>query len=128
MTRRVYTLLLGLALPLVLARLWWRGRREPGYRRRIAERFGYYDADGRPGHPVIWVHAVSVGEVRAAAPLVRAIQEGWPGHEVLLTCMTAAGRDAVKQVYGESVIAAYLPYDFPAAMRRRVEQIVRAHV
>ena len=121
MARRVYTLLLALALPLVLARLWWRGRREPGYRRWIAERFGYYDADGRPGHPVIWVHAVSVGEVRAAAPLVRAIQEGWPDHEVLLSCMTAAGRDTVKQVYGESVIAAYLPYDLPAAMRRVVE-------
>jgi len=121
MARRLYTLLLALALPLILARLWWRGRREPGYRRWIAERFGYYDADGRPEHPVIWVHAVSVGEVRAAAPLVRAILDGWPGHEVLLTCMTAAGRDTVKQVYGESVIAAYLPYDFPAPMRRLLQ-------
>lgn len=120
MTRGLYTLLLALALPLILGRLWWRGRREPGYRRWIGERFGSYEI--RPEKPVIWVHAVSVGEVRAAEPLVRAVLDAWPDHELLLTCMTAAGRDTVKQVYGEAVVAAYLPYDFPGAMRRLLER------
>lgn len=119
MPRRLYTGLLSCALPLALARLWWRGRREPGYRRHLAERFGRFAE--RPAKPVIWVHAVSVGEVRAAAPLVRAIAARWPDCALLVTCMTAAGRDAVKQVYGESVLAAFLPYDLPAAMRRLIE-------
>ena len=119
MARHIYTLLLALAMPLVLARLWWRGRREPGYRRHVAERFGRYRE--RPSRPVIWVHAVSVGEVRAAAPLVRAIAARWPDHAVLVTCMTAAGRETVKQVYGETVLAAFLPYDLPGAMRRLLE-------
>ncbi|MSQ54672.1 MAG: 3-deoxy-D-manno-octulosonic acid transferase [Betaproteobacteria bacterium] len=120
MTRPLYTFLLALALPLILARLWWRGRREPGYRRLIGERFGYYDFG--PDRPVVWVHAVSVGEVRAAAPLVRALVEEYPDHQMLVTCMTAAGRDTVKQVYGESVLAAFLPYDFPGAMQRLIER------
>ena len=119
MGRGLYTLLLACAMPLVLARLWWRGRREPGYRRHLAERFGRYREP--PSRPVIWVHAVSVGEVRAAAPLVRAIAARWPECQVLVTCMTAAGRDTVKQVYGESVLAAFLPYDLPSSMRRLLE-------
>jgi len=119
MGRGLYTLLLACAMPLVLARLWWRGRREPGYRRHLAERFGRYRE--RATKPVIWVHAVSVGEVRAAAPLVRAIAARWPECEVLVTCMTAAGRDTVKQVYGESVRAAFLPYDLPSSTRRFLE-------
>jgi 3-deoxy-D-manno-octulosonic-acid transferase len=64
-----YTLVLWAALPFIVARLLWRGRREPGYRRHVAERFGKYRA--RPQKPVIWVHAVSMGETRAAEPLVR---------------------------------------------------------
>src|SRR5881296_2447459 len=64
MWRAGYRLLLWLAFPFVLARLWWRGRHEPGYRQNIAERFGFYPT--RPARPVIWLHAVSVGETRAA--------------------------------------------------------------
>jgi len=120
MARRLYTLLLALAMPLVLARLWWRGRREPGYRRHLRERFGHYD--DAPDKPVLWIHAVSVGEVRAAAPFVRALGEALPDHQLLVTCMTAAGRDTVKQVYGESVLAGFLPYDFPGAMQRLLER------
>jgi 3-deoxy-D-manno-octulosonic-acid transferase len=118
--RKLYTLVLWAALPLILARLWWRGRREPGYRRLVAERFGRYAFGAE--RPVVWVHAVSVGEVRAAAPLVRALMESLPDHQLLVTCMTAAGREAVKQVYGESVLAAFLPYDFPHAMQRLLER------
>ena len=119
MWRSLYTAILYAALPLVLLKLWWRGRREPGYRRHVAERFGEYKF--APERAVLWVHAVSVGEARASAPLVRALREEFAGHDVLLTCSTAAGRDAVKQMYGESVLTAWLPYDYPGSVRRFVE-------
>lgn len=119
MSRTLYTLLLRAALPLILLRLWWRGRREPGYRQGIEERLGNYSTDRLPN--LLWVHAVSVGEVRAAAPLVRALKDTLPEHSVLVTCTTAAGRETIKQVYGESVLEAYLPYDFPGYVARFIE-------
>jgi 3-deoxy-D-manno-octulosonic-acid transferase len=117
--RALYTVLLCLALPWVLARLWWRGRREPGYREAVAERFGFSALEPKP--KLLWVHAVSVGEARACAPLVRALQREHPGHDMLVTCLTASGRETVKQVFGESVRVAYLPYDYPFAVQRFLE-------
>src|SRR5205807_2471724 len=117
--RALYTALLRLALPLILLRLWWRGRREPGYRAGVPERLGHYELDAPP--KLLWVHAVSVGEARAAAPLVRALAQALPDHHVLVTCTTAAGRETLKQVYGETVLAAYLPYDFPGSVRSFLE-------
>jgi len=97
--RALYTAALYVLLPFALAKLWWRGRREPGYRMRVGERFGQYSF--APGRGVLWIHAVSVGEARAAAPLVRALQQEFAGHELLITCSTAAGRDTLKQMYGD---------------------------
>jgi len=114
--RFFYTLAIRAALPFVVLKLWWRGRREPGYRRQVAERFGDYRFGSE--RPVIWLHAVSVGEARAAAPLVRALQSEFGEHGILITCTTAAGRETVKQTYGESVLVAWLPYDTPGATRR----------
>jgi len=114
--RGLYTVLLRAALPLILLRLWWRGRREPAYRTHIGERFGRYPM--RLGRRAVWVHAVSVGEARAAAPLVRALQREFPDSELLITCTTAAGRATVAQVYGDSVLCAFLPYDLPGPMAR----------
>jgi 3-deoxy-D-manno-octulosonic-acid transferase len=110
--RVLYTALLRIALPLVLLRLWWRGRREPRYREAVAERFGRYRTPARPN--LVWIHAVSVGEARAAAPLVKALAD----HSILITCTTAAGRETLEQLYGASVMAAYLPYDYPEAVER----------
>jgi len=118
--RLLYTLLLYAALPWFLARLWWRGRREAGYRESIAERFGY--GAPLPREKLLWVHAVSVGEARASAPLVRALQRAYPDHGVLVTCLTASGRETLKQVFGESVEVAWLPYDTPLAVRRFLER------
>ena len=118
--RLLYTMVLRLALPLILLRLWWRGRREPGYRQDIPERFGFYTGE-RPER-VIWVHAVSVGEARAAAPLVRALGQAYPDHTILMTGTTAAGRDTLKQVYGESVLVAFLPYDYPESVQSFLER------
>lgn len=118
--RKLYTIALRLALPLILLRLWWRGRREPGYLEGIEERFGFYSGP-RP-EKVVWVHAVSVGEARAAAPLVRALKEALPDHAVVMTGTTAAGRETIKQVYGESVIPTFLPYDYPESVRSFLER------
>ncbi len=117
--RRLYTLALRLALPFILLRLWWRGRHEPGYRDNVQERFGIYSTDRPP--KALWVHAVSVGEARAAAPLVRALKEALPDHTVLLTCTTATGRETLRQVYGESVLTTYLPYDYPESVQAFLE-------
>jgi 3-deoxy-D-manno-octulosonic-acid transferase len=103
-------------MPIIVARLWWRGRREPGYREGLRERFGKYPPIGAA--KLVWIHAVSVGEARAAAPLVRALQGALPAHAFLLTCTTAAGRETLKEVYGDSVFTAYLPHDYPGAVRR----------
>jgi 3-deoxy-D-manno-octulosonic-acid transferase len=117
--RGLYTFLLRLALPFLLARLWWRGRAEPGYRDAVPERFGIYRTD-RPER-LLWIHAVSVGEARAAEPLVRALGRALPEHRILMTCTTAAGRETLKQVYGEAVLIAYLPYDFPESTQGFLE-------
>jgi 3-deoxy-D-manno-octulosonic-acid transferase len=116
-TRVLYTLLLHLAMPYAMARLWWRGRREPGYRRHIGERFGRY-AGPRDNRPLFWLHAVSVGEVRGAVPLVRALRSAYPQHILLLTCTTAAGRETAQQLLGEAVRIAYFPYDLPCVVAR----------
>jgi 3-deoxy-D-manno-octulosonic-acid transferase len=126
MWRLLYTAALTVFMPFALARLWWRGSREPGYRRRIGERFGRYRQSAGAirngaGENLIWVHAVSVGEARASAELVRALAAAHPGYEILLTCTTAAGREALKEVHGESVRVAWLPYDTPGAVRRFLE-------
>ncbi len=118
--RALYTLGLRAAVPFMLLKLWWRGRREPLYRRRIRERFGYY-REGPPERPVLWLHAVSVGEARASAALARALGAAHLGYEVLVTCMTAAGRETLKELHGESVHIAWLPYDYPGAVRRFLE-------
>ncbi|GHU26070.1 3-deoxy-D-manno-octulosonic acid transferase [Betaproteobacteria bacterium] len=106
-----YSLLWLLALPLVLARLVWRARRQAGYLDHVSERFGSYQVRA-PG-PVIWLHAVSVGETRAAEPLVRAMLERWPEHTVVLTHMTPTGREASAALFANEsrVLRAYLPYD-----------------
>jgi 3-deoxy-D-manno-octulosonic-acid transferase len=118
MLRFLYTVLWHVALPLLPLRLWWRGRKEPGYRESIGERFGRYGP--RPVGPVIWIHAVSLGETRAAQPLVRALRERFPDHGLLVTHMTATGREAARALYGEFATFAFLPYDLPWAVRQFV--------
>ena len=116
MWRAAYRLLLWLAFPWILARVWWRGRAEPVYRRHLGERFGFYGM--RPARPVIWLHAVSLGETRAAEPLLRELQRRHPECEILVTQMTATGREAAVQLFGDAVRVAWLAYDYPSAVRR----------
>lgn len=114
--RALYGAALYALLPFVIARLWWRGLREPGYRESIGERFGRYRFAPRAG--VLWLHAVSMGEARASAPLVHALRNEFPTRELLVTCSTATGRATLQQMYGESVLITWLPYDYPGSVRR----------
>ncbi len=121
--RILYTLLWWLLLPLVFVRLAWRARRQPEYLQHIGERFGFYpdrDAPLRDSHvkPVIWLHAVSVGETRATVSLVARLRAAYPGYRILLTHTTPTGRAAGEQLYGKDVLRVYLPYDYPFAVRR----------
>lgn len=116
MARVFYTLVLWLLLPVMLLRLLWRARRQPAYLQQLGERFGFYS--GAPHQPLIWLHAASVGETRAAAPLIKALQQQYPDHGILLTHMTPTGRETGRQLFGDQVMQAYLPYDFPHATRR----------
>lgn len=112
-----YRLLLTLIVPLALLRLWWRGRKQPGYRQHIAERFGYLNIP--TGGPIIWLHAVSVGETRAAEPLVHALLEQYPDHRVLITHMTPTGRATSTSIYKDPrILIAYVPYDLTGAVDR----------
>lgn len=114
--RGLYTLLGWLLMPLLIIRLYWRGRKNPGYRENIGERFGRYCLPAM--HDVIWIHAVSVGETRAAAPLIARLEKQFPQTPIVLTCMTATGRATGAALYGARVIQVWLPYDYRFAVRR----------
>jgi 3-deoxy-D-manno-octulosonic-acid transferase len=123
--RFLYTLAWVLALPLVIMRLWLRGRREPGYRQHIGERLGLYGHIPTPTAPVLWVHAVSVGETRAAEPLIDALLQAYPGHTILLTHMTPTGRATGQALFATHlansaprVQQCYLPYDIGPMVAR----------
>jgi len=117
--RTLYQLLLWLMLPLIPLRLLVRGFRERGYWQHIPERFGFMGTlFGQP----VWLHAVSVGEARATAPLVEKILAQTPESPVLMTCMTPAGRATLEQLFGDRVTVRYLPYDLSWAMRRFLRQ------
>jgi 3-deoxy-D-manno-octulosonic-acid transferase len=119
--RAAYTAVAFLAVPFAALYLLWRSRRQPEYRLHWAERFGFarYMHDGKL--PVIWIHAVSLGETRAAEPLIDALAARFPRHRFLLTHMTptgrAAGADIAARLPGR-VLQTYLPYDLPYAARR----------
>jgi len=113
--RLIYSLVWWLIMPLALLRLWWRGRKEPGYRQHIPERLGFYRRvdPGQPAQSFLWVHAVSVGETRAAEPLISMLLASYPQHTILLTHMTATGRATGQALFGKSprVVQSFLPYD-----------------
>lgn len=113
--RFLYSILLYLLVPLVLLRLAWRGLRNRGYWYRWRERFGFIPYTSAP---TIWLHAVSVGEVRASAPLVRALLNEYPNHRILVTTMTPTGAATVRDLFGNTVAHCYVPYDLPTAVWR----------
>lgn len=114
--RARYSLLLYALLPYALGHLAWRARKQPEYLWHVPERFGRYRRTAE--RPVIWVHAVSVGETRAAAPLVAKLEQTYPDHDILMTHMTPTGRQTGVDLFGDRVKRGYLPYDLPFTVKR----------
>lgn len=103
-----------------LAHLVWRGIRYTPYLRRWRERFGFVEKAG--GKDVIWVHAVSVGEVRTVARLVDFLKSEFPDNSILITTMTPTGSEQVRQLHGDSVLHCYAPYDLPGSVHRFLDR------
>ncbi len=119
MSRRLYTIAILLLMPWALAHLLWRARRQPEYLRHWAERFGFFGARAKTDSaPTIWIHAVSVGETRAAQPVVAALRQRIPAAHIVFTHMTPTGRETSTELFGDSVERIYLPYDMPWAVDR----------
>jgi len=119
--RFIYTLTMYLLTPVILYRLAVRGLRYPEYFARWRERFGFFP------HPKIsdsvWIHAVSLGEVNAAMPLIDALMQRYQNTPFVITTVTPTGSERVRRVYGERVFNVYLPYDLPASIRRFLDRV-----
>lgn len=118
---RVWSIAAYLLLPYAIVSLVWRGLRYPAYFKRWPERFGFVPRAN--GQRIVWVHAVSVGEVRSAAALIEAIADRLPRHRVLVTTMTPTGSAQVEMLFGDRVLHSYLPYDFPDAVARFLDRV-----
>lgn len=116
----LYRILLYLASPVVLLRLLGRALQDRRYLERLPQRFGFAGRRLRPGG--VWIHAVSVGEVNAAAPLVERLLRRYPHKPVTITTMTPTGAERVAAVFAGRVGHCYLPFDYPGAVRRFLER------
>ena len=119
--RLIYSALLWLLLPFALLRLLWRSRQDARYRRRWSERFGR--VPHRPDGDLIWVHAVSVGEVLAAEALIDALRAAYPAHRFYVTTTTPTGSALVEQRFGTSVAHSYLPFDLGGCVNRFLDRL-----
>jgi 3-deoxy-D-manno-octulosonic-acid transferase len=119
--RYLYTLLMYLVTPVIVLRLLTRGIRYGSYHRRWPERFGVFPAPGLRGS--LWIHAVSVGEVNAAEPLIKALQVAYPHAPLVVTTVTPTGSERVRQLFGDAVFHVYLPYDLPFAVQRFLHRV-----
>ena len=119
--RIVYVLLIYLIVPIVIALDAWKALWNPAYRGRLGQRLGFVERQPRPG--TVWVHAVSVGEVQAAAALIRALQARDPGLAIVVTTVTPTGAQRAQALFKDTVRHCYLPYDTPQAVRRFLDRI-----
>ncbi|WP_417568368.1 lipid IV(A) 3-deoxy-D-manno-octulosonic acid transferase [Marinobacter sp.] len=119
MLQFIYSQLIRLMLPFILLRLWWHGRRAPDLRRNWHQRLGLVPV---MSGTVVWVHAVSVGETIAAAPMIRRLLSRSPGVTILMTAMTDTGLAQAQKMFGDQVHYAYAPYDTPGSIRRFIDR------
>jgi len=115
--RGLYSAVLYLLLPITIYHLLWRGLRAPAYLQRWSERYAIY-LPRTPKQPCIWLHAVSVGEVNASAPLINALRKQRPDVHWLITTITPTGSQRVRSLWGDTVEHVYLPYDVPDSVQR----------
>ena len=121
MGRWLYSLLVYVLLPVVLAFFFYRSISDPRYRRGLRERLGYPGCQPPPGS--IWVHAASVGEAIAAIPVIREILTSMANRAVMVTTMTPTGAERIRVAFGDSVYRCYLPYDAPHLVKRFLSRI-----
>ncbi|HEY0180431.1 MAG TPA: lipid IV(A) 3-deoxy-D-manno-octulosonic acid transferase [Dokdonella sp.] len=119
--RFIYTLTLYLLTPFVLYRLAVRGFKYHGYFARWRERFGFFPDPGIEDS--IWIHAVSLGEVNAAVPLIEALMRRYRDSQFVITTVTPTGSDRVLQLFGGRVFHVYLPYDLTRAVKRFLDRV-----
>ncbi|HFC29870.1 MAG TPA: 3-deoxy-D-manno-octulosonic acid transferase, partial [Oceanospirillales bacterium] len=118
---RLYSIATFLLTPVVLFRLAVRGIKAPAYFRRWKERFGVFPNPNFKKS--ILIHAVSVGEVNAAIPLIKALMKSYSDYDFVITTVTPTGSDRVQQIFGNSVFHLYLPYDLSGAVKRFLRKI-----
>jgi len=121
MMRRLYTLLIYCAVPFAYALVLWRGLRNRGYWQGLGERFGWGGATSSTG--TVWLHAVSLGEMSAAAPLIRALRSRYPQIPMVVTTATPTGRARARALFGDTLNVRFLPYDTPGAVRRFLARV-----
>src|SRR5216684_768480 len=121
MIRRLYSVLIYCAAPFAFALVLWRGLRDRSYWQALSERFGW--GRSMSSAPTLWLHAVSLGEMSAAAPLVRALRSRYPQSPLVLTTATPTGRARARSLFGEGVDVRFLPYDTPGAVARFLDRI-----
>ena len=136
--RQAYSFIFYLLLPLFIGRLLWRSRRAPAYRRRLAERLGFFRLPDEAGRndlaaaaggsggatatgdcrPLLWIHAVSLGETLAARPLIERLLRELPDYRLLVTTTTPTGSEQVRRLFRDRVLHVYSPWDTPGAVNR----------
>lgn len=120
--RYLYTVVFNLLIPLFVLNLWWRSRKNIAYRQRIEERFGYVAQRPDTGR-CLWVHAVSVGEVIAAKPLIERLRQEYPHETLWITTTTPTGSAMVQRLFGKHVCHSYCPYDLPNGLTRFIQRV-----
>ena len=122
MMRLAYTVALYCVAPFLVGWLLWRGRRNPAYLRRIGERFGL-GAGIAANRGCVWIHAVSVGEVQAAAPIVKALRSRYPDETIVVTSTTSTGAGRISKAFGGGIVHRYFPLDLPGSVARFLNRV-----
>jgi 3-deoxy-D-manno-octulosonic-acid transferase len=121
MVRAAYSLFLYVISPAIFLHLWLRGQKASAYKKRWAERLGFYGKSIQTKSLV--VHCASVGEIMAASPLIKQLIRGFPEQNITITCNTPTGSEQIAKIFGNSVQHIYLPFDFHGSVKRFLNKL-----
>ncbi len=113
MPRKLYTAVFCILLPLYFLRLFWKGFNNREYFFRWGERLGFNTDFPSKDKSIIWIHAVSVGEVNASMPLLRSLLNNYSKAEILVTTTTPTGSKLLIEKLGNKIKHQYIPVDIP---------------